>query len=207
MCIITVMEGQVKPDCKKITQVINYLVSKQGGENPVPELKVIKLVWAADRYHLRNYARTVTRDNYIAMKRGPVGSSTKNVAEFETGFGNVEYSDTEYSEKYIKFYQENRDGYLSTVSDVDTSELSKTDIEALDFALKNFGNMETKELIKFTHNYPEWSIHKDKIKQGYRSVEIDLLDFFKNPEGVDNDPFATDPEILKSSKELYEEYA
>jgi len=38
-------------DYKKATQAINYLVKKEGGT--IDKLKLIKLVYFADRYHLR----------------------------------------------------------------------------------------------------------------------------------------------------------
>lgn len=195
----------MKPDCKKITQVINYLVSKQGGDNAVPELKVIKLIWAADRYHLRKYARTVTNDNYVAMGKGPVGSSTKDVAEFETGYGNVSDDDIKYSEKYIKFYQSNGDGFLSAISTVDADELSQTDLEALDFALEQFGGMSTSEIIEFTHQYPEWKEHEQKLLRDRKVTPINSLDFFKDPD-IKDDPFALPTETLVNSRAIYSEY-
>lgn len=194
----------MKPDCRKITQVINYLVSRQGGSN-IDELKIVKLIWAADRYHLRKYARTVTGDNYVAMYRGPVGSSTKDVIEFETGYGNVSDSDISYIEQYNSYCQKNKDGLISVVNDTDTNELSKTDIEALDFALKTFGDMSTSDIIDFTHQYPEWRKCQPQLTDN-KVININILDFFENPDEVADDPFAISPEALSVSKEIFLEY-
>lgn len=194
----------MRPDCKKITQAINYLVSRQGSAD-VDELRVVKLMWAADRYHLRKYARTVTGDNYVAMYKGPVGSSTKDIIEFETGYGNIDDSDIPYIEQYNSYHQNNKDGMIAVVGDTDINELSKTDIEALDFALSTFGDMSTAEIIEFTHQYPEWQKCQLQLATN-RVVSIDLLDFFEDPKNVTKDPFATSPEVLSTSKELFLEY-
>ena len=196
----------MKPDCKKITQIINYFALRQGNGDPVPELKIIKLIWAADRFHLRKYARTVTYDNYVAMAKGPVGSATKDVAEFETNYGNVNDDDIKYTERYFKFYQTNGDGYISAIASTDTDELSETDVEALNFAWDNFGSMSTQEIIDFTHHYPEWKKHEHALFSERRVEKINLLDFFQNPENIDDDPFAEPEEVLENSKAIYLEY-
>ena len=64
---------------KKITQALNWLARKEGGE--INKMKAIKLVWMADRLHLREYGRPITNDDYIAMKFGPVGSVTRNITD------------------------------------------------------------------------------------------------------------------------------
>ena len=44
-------------------------------------MKAIKLIYLADRLHLRKYGRPIIGDMYWAMKLGPVGSLAKRVAE------------------------------------------------------------------------------------------------------------------------------
>ncbi len=192
-------------DYKKITQVINYLLRKDEKSASMPELKVIKLIWAADRYHLRKYARTVTGDNYYAMKNGPVGSMTKDVAEFnDNSFSGINYDDFPYIASYIKYEKNNENAQLGSVNDVNYDELSQTDIEALDFAWEKFGKFDYRTLIKITHSYPEWDKHRDKLSYQKRE-EIDLIDFFKNPT-LKNDPFAMDAQKLQNAKTIYLEY-
>lgn len=195
----------MKPNCQKITQVINYLVTAQGG-NDISELKTIKLVWAADRYHLRKYARTVTGDNYVAMKRGPVGSSTKDVIEFETGYNNVAEDDLDYIGRFLQFRQANDCGYISAIRDVDIDELSDTDKEALDFAMKHFGDMSEQQIIESTHLYPEWKNHEQDLLENKKVTEINLLDCFSDPKDIHNDPFAMPIAELQNARAIYEEY-
>lgn len=191
---------------KKITQIINYLLRKDERASSVPELKIIKLVWAADRYHIRKYARTVSEDKYVAMKNGPVGSLTKDVAEFSDNvYSNIEPTNFTYIGSYIRFEKTNENAVLSSVNDVDYDELSQTDREALDFAWDNFGHYDWRTLVEITHRYPEWQKHEARLASGVRSEEIDQIDFFENLDGSD-DPFRVADEYLQSSKEMYLEY-
>lgn len=66
-------------DFKKATQALNYLAKKFGGN--INKMQAIKLIYFADRYHLRKYGRPVTNDEFVAMGYGPVGSKTKDIAE------------------------------------------------------------------------------------------------------------------------------
>ena len=195
-------------DYKKITQIINYLIRKDSATSAVHELKIVKLVWASDRYHMRKYARTVSGDNYYAMKNGPVGSMTKDVAEFcDNSFSNLDSDDMPYIGRFIKLEKNNEKALLSSVNEVDFDELSETDKEALDFAWDNFGKYDYYTLINLTHAYPEWEKHEESIiKNGSGREKIDLLDFFINPE-IDNDPFSMDIEALENAKELFLEYS
>lgn len=196
----------MKSDYKKITQIINYLIRKDERAASMPELKVIKLVWAADRYHIRKYARTVSEDRYVAMKNGPVGSMTKDVAEFsDNGFSNISSDDFDYIGAYISFEKVNERGLLSSINDVDYDELSDTDKEALDFAWENFGKYDWRTLVDITHKYPEWKKHQTALESGAKCEDIDLIDFFDNLEN-DKDPFKVTNDFLDDSKEMYLEY-
>jgi hypothetical protein len=74
------MKPNLTFDCKKATQALNYLASAERDKR-INKMKAIKLIWVADRFHLRKYGRLLTNDTYVAMKFGPVGSSVKNLAE------------------------------------------------------------------------------------------------------------------------------
>ncbi|KJU85736.1 hypothetical protein MBAV_002070, partial [Candidatus Magnetobacterium bavaricum] len=62
-----------------IIQAVFYILSKIGSTD---KLKLIKLIFLADKYHLINYGRTITNDSYLAMEYGPVGSVVKDVLSF-----------------------------------------------------------------------------------------------------------------------------
>lgn len=183
---------------KKATQLANYIVTKLGGS--ADKTKIIKLLWAADRYHLRKYARLVSGDTYYALKKGPVASHTLDILNKEkdyTGEGWEDYADIYLSDPI-------NGEAIKTVSPVDEQYLSETDKEALDFAISKLGNKSTADIVDFAHNYPEWKPFKDSFENGISSREdIDISKFFDNPENIQDDIFAMPEELLNISKELF----
>lgn len=192
---------------KRITQILSFF-ALQNGSKQISKLKVLKLIWAADRYHVRKYGRLISDDIYFAMKLGPVASEAKNIAEAD------EYLSEpilEYSSDYIHPNKGNKT--IRAKDGIDKSYFSKSDIEALEFAWKNFGHHEKYYLSEtITHIYPEWKKHETMIKSGRASrVTINIEDFFENPTAEDiagiggTDPFEIDSELLNTSKEVFED--
>lgn len=186
-------------DYKKATQAINYLTKKEGGQ--IDKLKLIKLIYFADRYHLRRYGRPMLNDAYFAMPLGPVGSSVKDIAEFSDFLAEEERG---YASKY--FARGGQDNTVVSVSEVDIDVFSKSEVEALDFAYNEFGKYSASTLVNVTHRYPEW----DKFKSALESKEttrepMSYSDFFKDPSNGVRDQFALADDVLVASKELYEE--
>ena len=62
---------------RKATQALNFFAQRAGGS--INKMKALKLVYFADRYHLRKYGRPVVGDEYLAMNYGPVASGTKDL--------------------------------------------------------------------------------------------------------------------------------
>jgi len=157
-------------DFRKVTQVLNYLARKLGGK--VDKLKAIKLIYLADKYHLRKYGRLVTGDQYIAMKLGPVQSGVKDIADLSDFLGSEE---RDYASLFI-----NKEGHdIKSIKEIDHDELSQTDVEALNFVLGRFGNLRDSELIELTHKGYEWKKHENELKLKSR-VDMDILDFFED---------------------------
>lgn len=139
-------------------------------------MKALKLLFFADRYHLRKYGRSVSDCAYFAMARGPVASEAKNVAEESNRLPST-------SRTYARRFIRRKDAYnYSSVGEIDSAVLSKTDMEALDFAWQNFGHYTEFELVEITHKYPEWRRHAPKLRHdGNKRVEMDYADFFSDP--------------------------
>ena len=195
----------MRTDYRKVTQAVDYLLNKD--PSGIGKLKLIKLIWAADRYHVRKYGRFVTEDDYWAMHNGPVGSMTKDVVEFSAN----EYSPlTEEDLAYVGKYISNRDAILRPMENTDEDMLSETDKEALDFAWNTFHGLSQQEIIDFTHKYPEWKNQEAIINSGQKAVDINEADFFENPSSIEipNDPFMQNMSEadLQLSREMFLEY-
>jgi uncharacterized phage-associated protein len=182
---------------RKITQALNYLATKNP-DKKINKLKAIKLVWIADRYHLRKYGRPITWDTYEAMPLGPVGSITKDIAE-QTVF--LEDGGKSYSSKYIQPISKYEFGSKSAP---DVSVFSESDLSALEFAYNKYGSWDKYKLKDLTHRYPEWKKFEELLKSGMIiKAKMDYLDFFDNPADNETDVFDDDKDLVETSKEIF----
>ena len=191
-----------KPDYKKITQALNYLAERQGGE--INYLKALKLLYLADRLHLRKYGRLISDDRLVAMKNGTLGSQAKDIVLQRETLPHVVYK---YSENRLK---RNLDEYTIGPNDKAKDSLSETDVECLDQVYSMLGNKKEFDLAQLTHQLPEWERHKYTIEKGERRVvTLQLSDLFEptaNPElsklySQSNDELELSHSILHESLE------
>ena len=196
------MDMVIRDKIRKISQIIGYIF-KISNTTRMNRVKLIKLIWAADRYHIRKYGRLVTEDAYYAMAHGPVSSLALDIAQLtEWEFNSAEYN---FLDKLFNY--DKKDTWVEHDAIIDEDYLSDTDKEALEFAWNTFGNYDAFYLADtISHYYPEWK----KLEKNFsdktspkRSVKIDNEDFFNNP---DNDKFfSLDAKHLSASKEYYKE--
>ncbi len=183
-------------DHKKAAQSLNFFTLKAGGQ--IDKLKALKLVYFADRYHLRKYGRLITNDIYFAMELGPVASSTKDIAE---GSEFLDQAEREYANKYLHLESPHE---LVSGNSVDHEILSDSDIEALDFAWDNFGHLDQFKLAELTHFYPEWERNKQALLLNSR-IEMRLEDFLDDPTRNIEKCFKLTDEDRKNLREHLEE--
>ncbi len=165
---------------RKSTQALNYFAHKAASGAPIRRLnkmKALKLLFFADRYHLRKYGRPVSDCAYFAMKHGPVASEAKRVAEESVRLDN-------HSRTYAKRYLRKDDTYhFSSVGDIDLAVLSESDREALDFAWQTFGHYSEFRLRDITHHYPEWKKQAGRLRRDrHKRVAMHYSDFFAEPD-------------------------
>jgi len=149
-----------------IIEAIYYLLNKTG---EATKLRLLKLVFLADKYHLIRYGRTVTGDDYYAMEHGPVGSTVKDVLEFNR----FTLADNEYAYA-SKLFDKIDEKTLKAKSDAISGELamlSDSDIEALDFVVNKFGKMTASDLRNYTHRYPEWEQYRELFENNQTKRE------------------------------------
>lgn len=182
---------------KKATQALNLLARKKDGK--INKMKAIKLIFLADRLHLRKYGRPIVGDMYWAMKLGPVGSLTKNIAELSS----ISEEALIYAKKYIKPADNNKRTIISLKQE-DLSVFSKTDIECMESVYKEFSDKDQFELAEITHEYPEWIKHKKELENGKKRIKIDYNDFFTSTSKKDS-LFSQDKIDLEIAKESFSE--
>lgn len=188
-------------DVEKATQTLAYFASKEGGS--IDKMKALKLAYFADRYHLRNYGRPVIGDVYFAMKRGPVASTVKDVAE-QSDY--LPADATAYVDQFL--IPAKGTPQVGVKAAPNLGIFSETDREALKFAFETFGHLDAWQLSELTHEYPEWKRHEAALESHSR-VEMQYVDFFEDPDRpvsvFERDPFEADREMLDILKEVFVE--
>lgn len=195
-------EVKVSKNVAKVAQALGFLLSLDDNHK-MNRVKLVKLLWAADRIHIRRYGRTVTNlDDYYAFPHGPVCSLALDIARLN----NIEHDgmfsceELEYLNEF--FTSDNRDTSMQKTPGDEF--LSESDEEALREAWEKFKDVEPFELAdNISHQYPEWSKRESLLENGSGREKINLEDFFENPE--DDRYFAEDEAQLKAAYALYEE--
>lgn len=159
---------------RKAAQALNFFAGQAGGR--LNKLKALKLVYFADRYHLRKFGRPVIGDEYLAMTYGPVPSGTKDIAEMSDFLGEEEKS---YAGTFLLAIDRKT---FQSIQPVEPGVFSESDREALAWTWQTFGTMEPFALADLTHAYPEWKKHEDSIRAKLTSrATMNYRDFLSDP--------------------------
>ncbi|ALV65025.1 Panacea domain-containing protein [Campylobacter fetus] len=186
---------------KAAIQAVDYIIQNTSDYDILDKLSILKLLFFAERYSLRKFAQSITDDNFCAMRCGPVASKTYDLISFKDTLKNIE---KEYSKEILSkdgSYGVKSNKLLITRNDYD--ELSDSDIESLDFSIKNYGKFSSKELINITHNFKEWNRFKNELEQNDTSIKIDINDFFEKTTKGTKEYSVISNEHVEQSKELF----
>ena len=192
-------------DFRKLVQALAYVALKQPNHT-IDSWKAYKLLWIADRYHLRQYGRMVTGATYHAMPHGPVPSDAKNIIEGKP----LSYMTAVegYAEKYIQKVSF-KSRYYQATGEQDLRVFSKSDLDTLDLVIKVYGGWDCKQLEEFSHRYPDWKTYEKSILEDGKkaSYPIDVKLFFTNPQDDESPLFNSDTqELLALTKDMYLQY-
>jgi uncharacterized phage-associated protein len=128
------------------TEAAARLLHRSGGA--LPYMKLIKLLYLADRKALLELGRPITFDRYVSMKHGPVLSQTYDLIVAEEAPGERSYWRQHISEP---------SGYdVRLVGEPPRGALSPAQEQVLDEVFAEFGALDRWKLVDFTHTLPEW---------------------------------------------------
>lgn len=135
----------------KSAQIAAWFLDQSNGQ--MPHLKLMKLMYLAERESMRRYGFPMTGDRFVSMPHGPVLSYTLS-----------------HIDGYMKSCEGGWDSWISDkanhqvalahrVDVEDLDELSPADIEVLQNTWQEFGWMDQWQIRDYTHdpdNVPEW---------------------------------------------------
>ena len=131
------------------------------------------------------------------MKFGPVASGVKDLFELDS----LSHEERHYAQQF--FVQGTREHTVHSISPVENSVFSDSDIEALEFAWKTFGH--NTQIVELTHVYPEWKRHAASIEGGSTRVPMDYLDFLDDPPQGINPCYSLSNEEREARREQLKE--
>lgn len=140
---------------KRTAQAAAFLLHRAGGRLPL--LKLMKLMYLAERESLCKFGEPITGDRLVSMPHGPVLSMT-----YEHMNGNlrsVEGGWTTWVEDRAGHDLALRDLSMIRTPEDDLLELSEDDLEVLEATWQKFGHMSKFALRDYTHGEgcPEWT--------------------------------------------------
>ncbi len=151
---------------QKATELVLYLANRI---NDASKKKILKLLFFADVYHINKYGRPILGNVYNALKQGPVNSKLYDLIKNSTKDFSV-----------IGSY-----GIVSNRAE-DLGYFSKSDIEALDYSIKNYGIYTADELSELSHEHSAWK--KAWSHRGMsNNPQIDWLDFLDEENANDEE--------------------
>lgn len=135
----------------KAAQVIAFFAMKSGGRIDV--LKVVKMVYLADRESLKRSGFPILDDHFVSMPHGPVNSLTYSHLNGEHDLTACGWS------SFLEDKENHKVGIVENVQIDDLDELSDADISILEDIWTKFKDMNKWQIRDWTHdrnNIPEW---------------------------------------------------
>lgn len=132
---------------EKATAVTAFLLKLRGGR--MSYLKLIKLLYLADREALHRWGFNLTTDRYVSMDHGPVVSNIYNLI----------ISDDTYKPFWSQYITPPLGEYEVALrsGDIPENQLSRAEEKLLREVFGTYGTWSRWKLRDFTHTLPEWT--------------------------------------------------
>ena len=141
---------------EKAREAVLYLANKKPN---IDKLQLLKFLFYADKYHLNRYDRPILGGHYTAMPRGPVLSEL---------YDEIKENCSDY---ILQGYK------IKPLREANLIYFSKSDIEALDYALCQYSQYTGTQLSNLTHNDKAWINARERAPKS-KNATIPYEDFF-----------------------------
>ncbi len=132
---------------QKATQTVAAFLKL--GKGRLNVLKLVKLVYLADRLALVTGGRPITFDQFFSLPKGPVVSSTLNLINDEPDPNEPRY--------WHRFISERMQYEIALRADPGAADLSRFEEQIIEQIYGQYGQLDQWALVKLTHKLPEWS--------------------------------------------------
>lgn len=128
----------------KLIEAVGVLLKEHGGQ--AEYMRILKLLYIANRQALKNSGTLILDDRVFAMKFGPVLSTTYDILKGQNP-GATEFG---------KFFQ--RENYkIRLINDPGLAKLSKFEVRTLQEVATDLAELDSWDISELTHTFPEWA--------------------------------------------------
>jgi len=142
-----------------IEKLIDILALLAKNKQRLDKLRISKLLYFIDKFHIRKYGRFVLNDRYHSLPLGPIPSLSLNyINDFfkpVIRISGIKVEKNPLEEYFFSAKYRNYD-VLKLKKDVNLNSLSDSELEAVDQVIKKYGNFATPRLINISHNDKTW---------------------------------------------------
>jgi uncharacterized phage-associated protein len=137
---------------------------KTSPSHRMTRLRLLKVLYIADRESLAETGRPITGDRVVAMKNGPVLSRTYDLIK------GSDYAGPEWEQ----FFRNTDKWEVELTAEPGVGQLSKYEIEKLQQVASQFEDCDDWEVAEYTHQFPEWQKNQPE-GNGPREIPLDDL--------------------------------
>lgn len=137
-------------DVKKVLQAIGIVLeqhNEQTNAGSMDLIRLLKLLYIADRESLKDTGFSITRDDVYAMKHGPILSETYDGLRIK--------SMSRFADQW-KDYIVREGAGVKLNKYPGKAKLSQYEVDTLKKVTMRFYSTDTWHLIEYTHSFPEW---------------------------------------------------
>ena len=167
-----------KFDLDKFIACVSILAKEKLSD--LDKLKVSKLLYYADKYHLIRYGRPIFGDRYVHLDHGPVPSKALDIMN-EVICGDrvfVFSGDISNKDRFGEYLKPKKNMFhrfpvFELMKEPNLDCLSASELEAIRETMGRYGKYKPEELIEMTHKDASW-------EKTQNTEEIDYRLFFEN---------------------------
>lgn len=154
------------------------LFAEQGFKD-LDKLKICKLLYYVDKYHLLRFGKPVIGDMYVHLDNGPVPSKSLDIMNEvicrDKIFITTGVTNKDKLKEYVKVKKHFGHSFpvFETIKEANLDCLSASEQEAIRDTIKRYGKCSPLELIELTHKDASW-------QETQNTEEIDYRLFFQN---------------------------
>lgn len=145
---------------EKAANIVAYFILKSG-KNSMRHLKIMKLLYLAEREYLSKYDSLMLDDDYFSMKNGPVLSKTYDL---------MKKTPCQEWDNLLSRIDNNHINLNKNATPEKLIYLNKANKKVLDHVFELYGDMTAEDLVEHVHTHcSEW-------QDTNSSVSIDIVD-------------------------------